>query len=297
MNQPARDPYAALRHAGYRRFLTGNLLFNVGRQGLSVAIAWQIYQWTQSATALGLVGLVNVIPLGLLILPAGVMADRFDRRRIVIHTMWISALLSLCLAGFTAWPEVLPDAAPLRAANQVLRSIALLFERQADPASLHFDQPALPLIFLILFLQSAVRVLGNPARAAAQFAAARKLGAGTWKINGCPHDGGGLVALGGGKFGAVWQRAGEVFLATDTAEVSLGKGGQPVAMTDREGTLVVWQDATGLVARRDADGSKLAKQISGARFASIVSAPGGKGAVIAYERGEKGLTSIAVERF
>lgn len=166
MKQSTHDPYTALRHADYRRFLSGNLLFNVGRQGLSVAIAWQVYQWTQSATALGLVGLVNVIPLMFLVLPAGVMADRLDRRRIVIHTMWISALLSLCLVGFTAGHDLIPDTAPLRAANHALRSVALVFERHADPASLHFDNPALPLIFLLLFLQSAVRVLGNPARAA-----------------------------------------------------------------------------------------------------------------------------------
>jgi hypothetical protein len=59
----AHEPYAALRHAGYRRYLTGNVLFNTGRQALGVAITWQIYQWTNSATALGPVGLVNVIPL------------------------------------------------------------------------------------------------------------------------------------------------------------------------------------------------------------------------------------------
>ena len=166
MSPAARDPYAALRHAGYRRFLTGNLLFNTGRQGLSVAIAWQIYQWTQSATALGLVGLVNVIPLLLLLLPAGVLADRLDRRRILTHTMWISALLSLTLVLLTVGHAAIPAAAPLRAANHALQAIALLFERQVDPASLHFDNPALPLIFLVLFLQSVVRALGSPARAA-----------------------------------------------------------------------------------------------------------------------------------
>jgi len=166
MSDGARDPYSALRHPGYRRFLAGNFLFNVGRQGLSVAIAWQIYQWTQSATALGLVGLVNVIPLIVLVLPAGVLADRVDRRRILTRTMGISAVLSLSLVVFTQFHAAIPDAAPLRAANHVLRSIALLFERHADPATLHFDQPALPIVFLILFLQTVVRVLGNPARAA-----------------------------------------------------------------------------------------------------------------------------------
>lgn len=166
MSSPARDPYAAMRHAGYRRYLVGNLLFNTGRQALSVAIAWQIYQWTNSATALGLVGLVNVIPLIALVLPAGVLADRVDRRRIVSHTMWASAVLSCALVLVTHYHAALPDAGPLRAANHLLRAIALVFERHVDPATLHFENPALPLIFLILSLQSTARVFSNPARAA-----------------------------------------------------------------------------------------------------------------------------------
>ncbi len=166
MSAPARDPYAAMRHAGYRRYLVGNLLFNTGRQALSVAIAWQIYRWTNSATALGLVGLVNVIPLIAFVLPAGVLADRHDRRRIVSVSMWISAALSGALLLLTHYHAALPDAGLLRAANDALRAIALVFERQVDPATLHFDNPALPLIFLILCLQSTARVYSNPARAA-----------------------------------------------------------------------------------------------------------------------------------
>jgi hypothetical protein len=62
-------------------------------------------------------------------------------------------------------------------------------------------------------------------RGAKQFTAARKLGEGTWKINGCPHDGGALVAMGDGKFGAVAQRAGEVFLFRENGgETRLGAG-------------------------------------------------------------------------
>jgi MFS family permease len=155
-----------MRHGGYRRFLTGNFLFNIGRQALSVAIAWQIYQWTNSATALGLVGLATVIPLMALVLPAGVLADRHDRRKILMRTSCASAVLSLALAIFTRYPGLLPDVAPLRLGNAALRFIALHFERQVDPASLHFNNPALPLVFVILFLQAAVRVIGNPARAA-----------------------------------------------------------------------------------------------------------------------------------
>ena len=161
-----RDPYSSLRHDGYRRYLVGNLLSNVGRQGLSVAVAWQIYKWTNSATALGLVGLVSVLPLIAFVLPAGALADRFDRRKILMRTSAASAALSLVLVLLSAYHDALPNAAPLRLANDLLRSIALYCERHVDPSQLHFDNPALPLVFLILFLQAFVRVLGNPARAA-----------------------------------------------------------------------------------------------------------------------------------
>ena len=94
------------------------------------------------------------------------LADRHDRKRIVTFTMAISAVLSLLLALFTHFHDSLPDAGVLRAANGLLHRIALVFEQHADPATLHFDNPALPLVFLVLFLQSTVRVFGNPARAA-----------------------------------------------------------------------------------------------------------------------------------
>src|SRR5574339_514127 len=101
MTASAPDPYAALRHTGSRRYLIGNFLANVGRQAFNVAAAWQIYQWTNSATALGLVGLVNVVPLFALVLPAGALADRAERRLIIMRTTMVSALLSLALVLVT----------------------------------------------------------------------------------------------------------------------------------------------------------------------------------------------------
>lgn len=131
----------------------------------------------------------------------------------------------------------------------------------------------------------------------AQFTAARKLGEGTWKINGCPHDGGALVALGGGRFGAVWQRAGEVFLIrSEGSEMNLGKGRQVVAVPGDSGPLIVWQDGTDLVSLRDLRGAKPARQASNGRFPVVAAQPGGKSAVIAYERGEKETASVTVER-
>lgn len=166
MSTTKRDPYAAMRHVGYPRYFFGFFLSNTGRQAMSVAIAWQIYQWTNSATALGLVGLINVIPLIFLVLPAGVLADRWDRRRLVAWTMAASGLFSLLLLLVSRYHASLPDWSLLRSANGLLRAIALVFEHHVDPAALHFDNPALPVIFALLFLQSIARVLGNPARAA-----------------------------------------------------------------------------------------------------------------------------------
>lgn len=131
-------------------------------------------------------------------------------------------------------------------------------------------------------------------KGAANFTSARKLGEGTWKINGCPHDGGTLVALGGGKFGAVWQRAGEVFLTrAEEPEVSLGKGRQPTATVSDRGPVIVWNDGTHLVSTGASVNAQTTKKVSEGRFPSLAALPSGKGAVIAYELGAKG---IAVER-
>ena len=124
-----------------------------------------------------------------------------------------------------------------------------------------------------------------------------RLGGTPWKINGCPHDGGTLVALGGGNFGAVWQRAGEIFLTgKDGKEVKLGSGRQPAAVGGEGQTIVVWNDGSGLVAVRDLQRPEPVKLAPEARFPLVVALPGGKGAVLAYERGARGATSVAVER-
>ncbi len=135
-------------------------------------------------------------------------------------------------------------------------------------------------------------------RGATQFTAARKLGTGTWTLNACPMDGGRIVALGEGKFGAVWQRAGEVFLTgTDGAETLLGKGKQPVAVARDGQTFVFWQQGADLVSARDLRGTAPTKYAGDARFPSLVALPSGQGAVIACEVGPaKGPTTVTVER-
>src|SRR6266540_5968547 len=90
------DPYAALRFPDFRLLGLGQFIAVLGEQMLGVAIGWELYERTRSALVLGLIGLVQVVPVVLLALPAGHVADRFDRKRIVVAT---SALLALCTLG------------------------------------------------------------------------------------------------------------------------------------------------------------------------------------------------------
>jgi len=90
------DPYAALRFHDFRLLGLGQFIAVLGEQMIGVAIGWELYERTRSALALGLVGLVQVIPVILLSLPAGHVADRFDRKRIAIATR---LMLALCSAG------------------------------------------------------------------------------------------------------------------------------------------------------------------------------------------------------
>lgn len=158
------DPYLALRVRNYRDYMVGSFLALIGRQAVSIAVTWEIYQWTGSATALGLVGLINVIPLLALSLPAGALADHADRRTIIRNAQAVLVVLSLALAALSVGRSHLPDLAALRWANAGLKQIALLFERHTDPATLRFDEPALPLMLLLLAASACVRILGWPAR-------------------------------------------------------------------------------------------------------------------------------------
>lgn len=102
-DQPSRhDPYAAWRHVDYRRFALGFLFAWIGVQAQSTAIGWEIYLRTEQPLALGIVALMQAIPAIGLALPAGYLADRFDRRRIIVIVMAGTSLTSLLLA-YLSW--------------------------------------------------------------------------------------------------------------------------------------------------------------------------------------------------
>jgi MFS family permease len=87
------------RHPAFVRFWLASAGASFGFQMLAVAVGWQIYAITGRALDLGLIGLVQFIPSVLLALPAGHVADRHDRRRIVL---WAQVTAGLAIAVLTA---------------------------------------------------------------------------------------------------------------------------------------------------------------------------------------------------
>ncbi len=104
-----RDPYAAFRHRDFRLLFAGRLITTFGGQMLSFAIGWELWLRTRSTFALGMVGLVQVVPVILLSLPGGHIADQFNRKRIVLVMQVLLAICSLGLAylSFTTGPILL----------------------------------------------------------------------------------------------------------------------------------------------------------------------------------------------
>jgi len=159
---PRHDPYAAFRSRGFRFFTTGNLLSIIGRQMLAVAVEWEIYRRTHSATALGLVGLVFAIPIVGASLPAGHLADRISRKHIILVSQIISGIMSVLLA-LVSWQHLaIPQLSILRACNRGLSSIAGIFEQHQQ--TFHFDDASIPLIYLLLFLGAIARTFSWAAR-------------------------------------------------------------------------------------------------------------------------------------
>lgn len=92
------DPYAALRFQDLRLLLAGHFITDFSGQMVSFAIAWELWLRTHNAFVLGLIGLVQVIPVLLLSLPGGHVADQYDRKRTVAITQSLLAACSLGLA-------------------------------------------------------------------------------------------------------------------------------------------------------------------------------------------------------
>jgi MFS family permease len=89
--------WSAFRHRDFRLFCAARFCMTLAVQMQNVAVAWLVYDVSQDALALGLVGLASFTPTAALVLVTGLIADRFDRRRILILAYTAMALVALGL--------------------------------------------------------------------------------------------------------------------------------------------------------------------------------------------------------
>jgi MFS family permease len=100
------DPYAAFQFADFRRYVLAGTISTVGAQMQSVAVGWELYERTGSAMDLGLVGLVQFLPVLVLALPAGHAADRYSRKSILLvaQVLLLTASAGLALLSYGQGP-------------------------------------------------------------------------------------------------------------------------------------------------------------------------------------------------
>jgi len=90
--------FSALAERDYRRFWCAQFVSNIGGWMQSVAQGWLVLKLTDSPFLLGLVGFANSLPILLLMLPGGVIADKVDRRRLLRIVQSAQAGTALLLA-------------------------------------------------------------------------------------------------------------------------------------------------------------------------------------------------------
>ncbi|GAX90008.1 MFS transporter [Effusibacillus lacus] len=100
--QYPNQPRFALHSRSFRIFMAGSLLSRVGDWMDLVALNWAVLQFTNSPLHLGLINACRLVPTFLLSVPAGVMADRYDRRKLLIWLQVGIMLLTFCIAYLMA---------------------------------------------------------------------------------------------------------------------------------------------------------------------------------------------------
>src|SRR5580698_11378478 len=88
---------AAWRSRDFRFYQLGRIMGVVGSEAQSVGVAWQVYQITHSTLALGYTGLALFLPGLVFVLPAGHVADRYDRRAIILTCYTVQTLATIGL--------------------------------------------------------------------------------------------------------------------------------------------------------------------------------------------------------
>ena len=121
------------RHPDLRLYIVSRFVVATAAQVQTVAVGWQVFTATGNPFDLGLVALSQFLPFIVLILPAGHIADRYDRRRIQLATYTLLALCAFGLLGLTL--AGVNDLAPILAVMAVF-GIARAFSQPTGQALL-----------------------------------------------------------------------------------------------------------------------------------------------------------------
>lgn len=103
------DAYAALRIPDYRRFLGMRMATTLAVQIMSVSVGYFVYDLTGDPLALGLIGLAEALPAIGISLWAGHLADKYNRRNLLVGCVSLLALCSTGLLALASWRAELPQ--------------------------------------------------------------------------------------------------------------------------------------------------------------------------------------------
>jgi MFS family permease len=101
------DPYAALRHRDFRWYILSLFAMTLASQLQAVVVGWQVYAITHDPLSLGLMGLAEALPFIAIALPAGYVADRWNRRTIAVCSLAVNVGCAAALLAFSARPGLL----------------------------------------------------------------------------------------------------------------------------------------------------------------------------------------------
>ncbi len=123
-----RNPFAVLKFRDYRLLWSTLLISQIGSQMQVVAVTWHIYLLTKSPLSLGFIGLARFLPLLFFSLLGGMVADKFNRKKIILIAQILMTLSATILAVST-FSHII--SAPLIYLSLVLASFALAFDTPA----------------------------------------------------------------------------------------------------------------------------------------------------------------------
>ncbi|MFP5230415.1 MAG: MFS transporter, partial [Acidobacteriota bacterium] len=99
------QPASAFLSRDFLRYQLARVVVIIGAEAQALAVAWQVYEITHRAIDLGYTGLMLFLPGLLFMLPAGHVADRFDRRRVILVCYSLQAVAT-SLLFWLAWTHV-----------------------------------------------------------------------------------------------------------------------------------------------------------------------------------------------